>query len=110
MKYNANNSNKSQILKLQVTHFTYAHNRDIHLTACCVNLSFEGSLKETKTVAVRHLRPSHPSTSHSLYKLPQNKLTGPPLLKRRLVFAVYLFLLDPFASNKGVFFNIVHAN
>ena len=31
--------------------------RDIHLTACCVNLSFEGSLKETKTVDVRHAAP-----------------------------------------------------
>ena len=83
--------------------------RDIHLTACCVNLSFEGSLKETKTVAVREAALVHPSASHSLLKLPQNKLTGPPSLNCRVFFAVYFLLLNLFASNKGVFFNIVHA-
>ena len=84
-------------------------NRDIHLTACCVNLSFEGSLKETKTFAVRRTAPDHPSTSHSLLKLPQYKLTGPGTLNCRLFFAVSLLLLSLFASNKGMFFNIIHA-
>ena len=83
--------------------------RDIHLTACCVNLSFEGSLKETKTVAVCPETRLHPSTSHSLLKLPQYKLSGPGTLNCPLFFAVYFLLLNLFASNKGVFFNIVHA-
>ena len=68
-----------------------------------MNLSFEGSLKETKTVAVRYTALEHPSTSHSLLKLPQYKLSGPGTLNCPLFFAVYFLLLNLFTSNKGVF-------
>ena len=74
-----------------------------------MKLSFEGSLKETKTVAVCEEALSTPSTFHSLLKLPQYKLTGPATLNCPLFFVVYFLLLNLFTSNKGVFLNIVHA-